>query len=257
MKILKEQNGAQIRLECIGKLDAVSAPAFREEVSKTDLSQYDKVVLDFENVPYISSAGLRELLIVRKKLRPGVPLQIENASKEVDDIFEMTGFTDLLAVARPDTAAEYSGMSFGAFLSYKAENSGGKAILQYAGREYTWADVDRVASVIAEELYKLGVRKGAHVALCGANSANWVFTFYAIQKLGAIALLLNSQLTEAELVKFSNIGDIKYFCYGEMPSLPDMPAKEQFITEHSGVEKFLNIRNSVDFTLRTAPLIDH
>ena len=147
----------------------------------------------------------------------------------------MTGFTDLLEIGRPDTAADYSEMSFGAFLAYKAENNGDKAILQYAGKKYTWADVDSASSVIAEELYKLGVRKGAHVALCGTNSANWVFAFYAIQKLGAIGMLLNPQLTEAEIVKFSNIGDIKYFCYGETPSIPDMSAKERYITENSGM----------------------
>ena len=71
MKILKEPNGTQIRLECIGKLDAASAPAFRAEISGIDLSQYDRIVLDFENVPYISSAGLRELLIVKKSSGPG------------------------------------------------------------------------------------------------------------------------------------------------------------------------------------------
>ena len=257
MKVLKEQNGSRITLECIGKLDAASAPGFRDAVSEIDFTQYDKIVLDFENVPYVSSAGLRELLIVKKKLKPGVPLRVENPSEEVYEIFEMTGFTDLLEIARPAAAADYTEMSFGAFLRYKAENDGGRTILSFAGRDYTWADVNAAASVIAEELYKLGVRKGAHVALCGTNSANWVFAFYAIQKLGAIGLLLNPQLTEAEIVRFSRIGDVKYFCCGETPSVPDLPEKERFIAENSGVEKFLCIRNSVDFLNRAAPAIDH
>ena len=257
MKILKEPNGTQLTLECIGKLDAATAAAFREEVSGIDLSGYESIVLDFESVPYISSAGLRELLILKKKLGPGVPLHIENASEEVYDIFEMTGFTELFSVARPDTTADYKEMSFGAFLAYKAENDAGNTVLSYAGRDYTWTDIDSVSSVIAEELYRLGVRKGAHVALCGANTANWVFTFYAIQKLGAIGLLLNPQLTEPEIIKFANIGDVTYFCYGEMPVLPDLNEKAPYIAERTGIATFLDIRSSVDFSERTAPETDH
>ena len=257
MKIWKEQNGNRIRMECIGKLDAASAPFFREEVSKTDLSQFDEVALDFENVPYISSAGLRELLIVKKKLRPDTPLRIENVSEEVYEIFQVTGFADYLMIERPDAAADYTAMSFGAFLAYKAEHDSGKPVLSFAGKQYTWRDIDACACVIAADLYKRGVRKGAHVALCGSNSANWVFTFFAIQKLGAIGLLLNPQLTEAEIVKFSNIGDIKYFCYGETPLIRDMAEKEQDIIAHSGVEQFLSVRNDVDFSERATPAIDH
>ena len=71
MKILKEINGSRIRLECIGKLDAMSAPGFREAVSEIDFSQTEDAALDFENVPYVSSAGLRELLILKKSCGPG------------------------------------------------------------------------------------------------------------------------------------------------------------------------------------------
>ena len=257
MKLLKEQDGDQLRLECIGKLDAVSAPVFREEISKTDLTPFNKIILDFENVPYISSAGLRELLIVKKKLRPGVPLHIRNASEEVAEIFEMTGFADYLVIERADAAADVSEMSFGAFLKHKAMHEGGKPVLSHAGKTYTWSDVDAVSSVIAEELYKRGVRKGAHVGLCGENSANWVFTFYAIQKLGAIGLLLNPQLTEAEIIRFSDIGDITFLCYGETPMVPDMPDRARDIAAHSCVESFMSIRSDVDFTCRPAPAIDH
>ena len=257
MKVLKEQSGSRIKLECIGKIDTVTAPELRRVAANIDFSQFDSVTLDFENVPYISSAGLRELLIIKKNLRPDVPLRIDNPSEEVADIFETTGFASFLEFDRPDAATDWSEMSFGAFLSYKAEHVGGKKVLSFGGREYSWIEVDAIAATIAEELYKLGVRKGAHVALCGANSANWVFTFYAIQKLGAIALLLNPQLTEAEIVKFSNIGDVKYFCYGEMPLIPDMAAVEADIIANSGVEKFMSIKNNVDFSKLTQTVIDH
>lgn len=257
MIILTEQKGDLLRLECIGKFDAVAAPVFREEVSKTDLSQFSKVVLDFENVPYISSAGLRELLIVKKKLGAGAPLHVENVSEEVFDIFEATGFADFLELERPNTEADLCAMSFGTFLAYKAEQDVGRPIFTSGGKQYTWGDINANAAVIAEELYKLGVRKGAHVALCGTNSANWVFTFYAIQKLGAIALLMNPQLTETEIAKFAEIGDVKYLCYGEMPMIPEMSADMREIFINAGVEKFMSIRSDIDFSERAAPAIDH
>ena len=252
MKLLKVQEGTHLSLECIGKIDTSTAPEFRNTTSDIDFSLFDSVVLDFENVPYISSAGLRELLIIKKKLKADVPLRISNASEEVFNIFETTGFTSFLELEHKQNIADYSDMSFGKFLSFKRENDIGKTILSFAGKSYTWTTIDSGASAVAEELYKLGVRKGDHVALCGTNSANWVFTFYAIQKLGGICLLLNPQLTETEIKTFSNAGDIDYLCYGEMPQIPDMSAVAQDITEECAIKKFLNIKNCVDF-LKAAP----
>ena len=171
------------------------------------------------------------------------------------EIFQTTGFSDYLVIERAEAAAELTGMSFGDFLAYKAETVGDKEILSFAGKTYTWKETDAVSSVIAEELYRLGVRKGAHVALCGANSANWVFTFYAIQKLGAIALLLNPQLTEAELVKYASIGDVGFFCLGETPALSDASARQR-VTEAAGAAKLLNVGKDIDFSQRAQPLID-
>lgn len=61
MKILKEQNERSIRLECIGKIDTATAPQFRAALADIDFSGFDGVVLDFENVLYISSAGMSEM----------------------------------------------------------------------------------------------------------------------------------------------------------------------------------------------------
>ena len=69
MKILTEQNGDMLRLECIGKFDAVAAPVFREEVSKTDLSQFGEIILDFESVIAGLFFGLYFSEIVRRRAR--------------------------------------------------------------------------------------------------------------------------------------------------------------------------------------------
>ena len=52
---------------------------------------------------------------------------------------------------------------------------------------FTWYDIERASQIIAEDLARLGVGTGSHVGICGGNSVNWVLTFYATQKLGAIA----------------------------------------------------------------------
>jgi len=257
MKVLKEIHQNTIRLECIGKIDTGTAPEFRAVTADIDFSGFERVVLDFENVPYISSAGLRELLIIKKKLRLDVPLRIDGASEDVIDIFETTGFADFLEFDRPEREADYCDMSFGAFLASKVQHDDGKTVLSYAGRHYTWTDIDAAASAVAEQLYRLGVRKGAHVGLCGVNAPNWIFAFYAIQKLGAIGQLLNPQLTEAEIVKFVGIGDIHYLCWGETPMISDPAQAGRNIMAGSCVEKILDIRNAVDFSHGEAPDIDH
>ncbi|MBR7025556.1 MAG: STAS domain-containing protein [Selenomonadaceae bacterium] len=62
-----------------GMLDVLTAAAFRKEVAKIS-SDVSKVIFDFREVNYISSAGLRELLICRKKFSD---MRIENVSREV------------------------------------------------------------------------------------------------------------------------------------------------------------------------------
>ncbi len=63
---------------------------------------------------------------------------------------------------------------------------------------------------------KKNVCKGSHVAICGANSINWILTFFAVQKLGAIAVLVNFNLCAREIAALINYTDITHFCYGEM-----------------------------------------
>lgn len=255
MKVLIEKDDNNLILECIGRIDTVSAPEFRKEISIIDFSNAENVILDFKNVPYISSAGLRELLILKRKLKENSLLQVRNASEDVVEVIKVTGFSEFVDVIADNKAVDYSNMSFSDFLAYKVEHDENKPILTYEGYSYTWTSIDLYASMIAENLYRLGVRKGSHVGICGINSLNWIFTFYAIQKLGAIALLLNPQLTETEIIRFANIGDITHLCYGEIPQIPDMMEVSHDIISNSSIEKMLSIKNEVDFSLQI-PQID-
>ena len=107
------------------------------------------------------------------------------------------------------------------------------------------------SQIIAEDLSKLGVKRGSHVAIGGRNSLNWVLTFFAIQKLGAIAMLMNFNLTIDEIIRMSHSADITHLCYGKMNAITD---EEQFKTTVTGEDSFIDhmydIGNHIDFFAR-------
>ncbi len=90
----KEENGCFILSVC-GRVDSTNASLFEEEAAKLDNQQ--KLILDLEKLEYISSAGLRVILRLRKN-HPD--LEIKNASSEVYEIFDMTGFCDMMKISR-------------------------------------------------------------------------------------------------------------------------------------------------------------
>lgn len=83
----------------VERIDALNADQVLQDLSSTiTAGQYDEVILDADQLTYISSAGLRTLLSVKKKLMPN--LKLVNASREVYDIFEVTGFSQLLDIQK-------------------------------------------------------------------------------------------------------------------------------------------------------------
>ena len=247
-KTIKDNN-ASVKVN--GSLDIINSPIFREEVAKINFNELKSFTLDFENVDFVSSAGLRELLLVLKKIKGAFPLKIINVNSVVNDIFIETQFNQYFEYTLAEEKIDFSKMSFKEVLAYKVKNGNDKAIISYAGKKYSWNDIEIYSQIIAEDLSKQGVKKGIHVAICGANSANWIFTFYAIQKLGGIAQLLNFSLTEDEIIKYSKAGDITHFCYGEMQLATD---EESFIkavtSSESSIKNVYSIKNSIDFSKR-------
>ena len=97
MKTTFENNNLTICLE--GRIDSNNAPAVEQEImSAVKKAPGANVVLDAGKLEYISSAGLRVLMKLRKQA--GTALSILNASPEVYDIFEVTGFTELFDIRR-------------------------------------------------------------------------------------------------------------------------------------------------------------
>lgn len=80
-----------------GRLDTVSAPKL-EQVIKEMLPGLRSLTLDFEKLDYISSAGLRVLLSAQKVMNKQGEMKLTNVNETVMEIFEVTGFTDILTI---------------------------------------------------------------------------------------------------------------------------------------------------------------
>mgnify|MGYP002624633216 CR=1 FL=1 len=101
MTITKEQNGKTLTVSIEGRVDTTTAPALEKALLPSDSAAFsgiEALVIDAENLVYISSAGLRVLMKTRKVLEK--PVSVINVSRDVYDIFETTGFTSILTVQK-------------------------------------------------------------------------------------------------------------------------------------------------------------
>lgn len=97
MEIKKEQNGEFLKISLIGRLDAVTATNL-DKVVQNDLTGIKDLVMDFKELVYVASAGLRVLLMAQKKMNKQGSMKIINVSDDVKDVFDMTGFLDFLNI---------------------------------------------------------------------------------------------------------------------------------------------------------------
>lgn len=97
INIQKKEMDLTIALE--GRLDTVTAPQLEAEL-KQFLSGVTKLVFDLEKLEYISSAGLRVLLSAQKTMNKQGSMAVRNANNIVMEVFEVTGFVDILDIER-------------------------------------------------------------------------------------------------------------------------------------------------------------
>lgn len=97
MIITKTTDGTSLTLVLEGRLDTVTAPQLESEL-RSSIDGIDKLFLDFTSLEYISSAGLRILLSTQKIMNKQGGMVIRNVNEDVMDIFEITGFVDILTV---------------------------------------------------------------------------------------------------------------------------------------------------------------
>ncbi len=97
MTIEKNLNGTELTITIAGRLDTTTAPQLEAEV-KQSIGGVEKLVLDFTALEYLSSAGLRVLLAAQKVMNKQGEMIIKNVNETINEIFEVTGFIDILTI---------------------------------------------------------------------------------------------------------------------------------------------------------------
>ena len=97
MEINKAQNGSRLEVALTGRLDTTTAPQL-EAMLKESLEGITELVLNFASLDYISSAGLRVLLASQKTMNKQGSMVIRHVSPDIQEVFEITGFSDILTI---------------------------------------------------------------------------------------------------------------------------------------------------------------
>lgn len=97
MTIQESKEGSKLTVRVEGRLDTTTAPELEEKL-KGLLEDVTDLTLDFENLDYISSAGLRVLLSTQKTMNKQGEMKVTKVGAPIMEIFEVTGFSDILTI---------------------------------------------------------------------------------------------------------------------------------------------------------------
>ncbi|WMJ83977.1 STAS domain-containing protein [Oscillospiraceae bacterium LTW-04] len=99
MTINKKANGTECVLTLAGRLDTTTAPQLEAEI-KSSVDGITLLVLDFEALEYLSSAGLRVILAAQKTMNKQGEMVVKHVNETIMEVFEVTGFTDILTIEK-------------------------------------------------------------------------------------------------------------------------------------------------------------
>ena len=99
MNIIKEAEENSLKVTLEGRLDTTTAPQLESEI-KASLTGVTELIFDFAKLEYISSAGLRVMLSAQKIMNKQGEMVIRNVSDTVMEVFEVTGFDDILTIEK-------------------------------------------------------------------------------------------------------------------------------------------------------------
>ena len=97
MTITTSREGEKMQIVLEGRLDTTTAPQLEVEL-KRSISGITELIFDFAGLEYISSAGLRVLLAAQKVMNKQGSLTIRTVNSVVMEVFEITGFVDILTI---------------------------------------------------------------------------------------------------------------------------------------------------------------
>ena len=97
MKIEKKVDGTKLTVGLQGRLDTLTAPELDKEM-QDGLNGVTELVFDLTELEYVSSAGLRVLLAAQKVMNKQGSMVVKNVNEQIMEVFEVTGFTDILTI---------------------------------------------------------------------------------------------------------------------------------------------------------------
>ena len=97
MTITKTLDGTNLTIALEGRLETITSPQLETELHP-DIDSATEVTFDLDKLAYISSAGLRVLLSAQKIMNKQGKMTIKNVCPEIMDIFDVTGFVDILNI---------------------------------------------------------------------------------------------------------------------------------------------------------------
>ncbi|MBQ9347426.1 MAG: STAS domain-containing protein [Oscillibacter sp.] len=97
MTITKKLNGSTLTISLEGRLDTGTAPQLEAELNSS-LSGVSELIIDMEQLSYITSAGLRVLLAAQKIMYEQGEMVVRNVNDDIMEVFDGTGFSDVLTI---------------------------------------------------------------------------------------------------------------------------------------------------------------
>ncbi len=99
MEVNFKKNGTTLEAMISGRLDTNTAPELEKKMEGIFDKSLEKLIFNFKDLEYVSSAGLRVILAVNKKTNPlGINFVIKNVNEEIMEVFEITGFLEILNI---------------------------------------------------------------------------------------------------------------------------------------------------------------
>ncbi len=99
MTITKTLNEKELVIGLEGRLDTTTSPELESELAQS-LEGVETLIFDLRGLEYISSAGLRVLLSSQKKMSQQGGMKVRNVNEDIMDIFDITGFTEVLTIEK-------------------------------------------------------------------------------------------------------------------------------------------------------------
>lgn len=99
MEVIKNLVGDELKVKLVGRLDTTTAPTLESDLTN-EISKAKTLEFDFSELDYVSSAGLRVLLACQKQMNKQGSMSIINVKDEIYEVFNMTGFLDILNVKK-------------------------------------------------------------------------------------------------------------------------------------------------------------